>query len=863
MAMAKPSIEPEIGTSRWRGGLHRLLLVTPPGGERRPLRPWSLLIRPPEPGFFHRRVAPLFPHVEFRHLRLGDPLRILLQLLWLLLVIPPARRRPRRTVDWARRRRQLRHFLYRRLPLAARLRRAITPQRLVRLMESAASHPLWQIRGVRITAYGGAVALTLLCITTPFSLITQALFVVLLWVIALSIRRVPGNLASMLLMVLSTIASARYLWWRVTNTLNWDDMIDLTFGLVLLAAELFAWLVLILGYFQTAWPLRRQPAPLPEETRDWPTVDIFIPTYNEPLKVVKPTVLAAMGIDWPRERITIHILDDGRRDEFRRFAEEVGVNYIVRPDNSHAKAGNLNHALARTSGEFIAIFDCDHIPTRSFLQVNMGWFLKDPKLALMQTPHHFFSADPFERNLGNFRKVPNENELFYGLIQDGNDFWDATFFCGSCAILRRGPLEEVGGIAVETVTEDAHTSLRLHRRGYTSAYLNVPQAAGLATESFSAHVGQRIRWARGMVQIFRLDNPLTGEGLSLGQRLCYSNAMLHFLSGIPRLVFLTAPLAFLIFHSYIIHAPAALILLYVLPHMAHASLTNSRLQGKYRHSFWAEVYETALAWYIARPTTVALIDPHKGSFNVTTKGGLIEEEHFDWQISRPHLLLVALNLAGLAFGVWRLVDGPDYEISTVLLNMGWTAYNLLILGAALAVAAEARQVRHNHRVPFEMPAELILADGRTVRATTSDFSEGGVGLRLREPASLELQAPVQVTLQRGASIHTFPGRLVRIHEEQIGVRFDALTTEQEAELVQCTFGRADAWIDWRRHRPLDHPLRSLLNMFSTGFAGYHRLLRFASPNAAPAVASGRGLIARLYTLLPRTPPHLSVQGTTP
>ena len=97
---------------------------------------------------------------------------------------------------------------------------------------------------------------------------------------------------------------------------------------------------------------------------------------------------------------------------------------------------------------------------------------------MMQTPHHFFSPDPFERNLGRFRKTPNEGTLFYGLVQDGNDMWDATFFCGSCAVIRRKPLDEIGGIAVETVTEDAHTSLRLHRRGYTSAYMRIPQAAG-------------------------------------------------------------------------------------------------------------------------------------------------------------------------------------------------------------------------------------------------------------------------------------------------------------------------------------------------------------------------------------------------
>ncbi|RAF92882.1 UDP-forming cellulose synthase catalytic subunit, partial [Burkholderia multivorans] len=218
---------------------------------------------------------------------------------------------------------------------------------------------------------------------------------------------------------------------------------------------------------------------------------------------VKPTVFAAQSVDWPTDKLRVYLLDDGRRPEFAAFARDAGIGYLTRDDNLHAKAGNINRALPKTHGEYIAIFDCDHVPTRSFLQTTMGEFLRDPKCALVQTPHHFFSPDPFERNLGTFREVPNEGNLFYGLVQSGNDLWNAAFFCGSCAVLKRSALEEVGGVAVETVTEDAHTALKLHRRGYTSAYLPTVQAAGLATESLAGHVKQRTRWARGMAQIFR------------------------------------------------------------------------------------------------------------------------------------------------------------------------------------------------------------------------------------------------------------------------------------------------------------------------------------------------------------------------
>ena len=488
----------------------------------------------------------------------------------------------------------------------------------------------WEYRALQLAMLLSGLLLMVTVISVPLGLWEQVVFGVLCFLCAVLVNRRPGRYVTLVLTFISLTVSSRYLYWRITETMHMDNGLDMFFGSGLIAAEVYAWLVLVLGFFQTIWPLERRPVALTMPIEDWPTVDIFIPTYNEPLKVVKPTVLAAMAMDWPLDKLRIHLLDDGRREEFRDFAEEVGIEWVIRSDNRHAKAGNINAALSHTDGEYVAIFDCDHIPTRSFLQMTLGWFYKDPKLAMLQTPHHFFSPDPFERNLDTFGNVPNEGELFYGLVQDGNDFWNATFFCGSCAVLRRDMLMAVGGVAVETVTEDAHTALKLHRKGWNTAYIGIPQAAGLATESLSAHVGQRIRWARGMAQIFRTDCPLWGKGLSWAQRLCYSNAMLHFFYGLPRLVFLTAPLAYLFFEAHVIHASAVMIAAMALPHLVHANLVNSRTQGKFRHSFWAEVYEAVLAWYIFRPTMLALIDPKAGSFNVTAKGGYIERDFFDW-----------------------------------------------------------------------------------------------------------------------------------------------------------------------------------------------------------------------------------------
>ncbi len=686
---------------------------------------------------------------------------------------------------------------------------------LIGITEGSLWHGTW------VTVALGALAVLLFClvITVPMDLTEQAIFSGITFAVALLLRRTGGRVTTLIMMTLSISASTRYIWWRLTDTVDFDNLLDAFFGIGLVLAELYAFAVLLIGYFQTIWPLGRKPVPLPQDTSSWPSVDVFIPTYNEPLDVVKQTVFAAMNLDWPSDRFHVFVLDDGRRDEFRKFCEELGVGYKVRDNNLHAKAGNINAALRTTSSDYVAIFDCDHIPARSFLQVCMGWFLSDPKMAMLQTPHVFFSPDPFEKNLETFRRTPNEGELFYGVVQDGNDFWNASFFCGSCAVIKRGPLLEVGGVAVETVTEDAHTALKLHRHGYNTAYLEIPQAAGLATESLSGHVGQRIRWARGMAQIARVDNPLLGKGLTLGQRLCYLNAMLHFFYGLPRLIFLTAPLAYLLFGAHVIHATALMIVAYALPHLAHASITNSRIQGRYRHSFWNEVYESVLAWYIMRPVLVSFINPRMGKFNVTAKGGVIEQSYFDWTIARPYLVLLVLNVAGIGLGVWKMLYIGPYDLTTLWMNVLWTVYNIVLICASLAVASESRQIRVTPRVTAELAAAIRLRNGQVLACKTYDYSQHGLGLRVPEGLHVPIGTELHVSVFRSDEEGVFPAVVTFEEKGRLGVRFDGLSLAQQAQLASLTFSRADAWISTWGKQQQDRPLGSLATVFSIGLRG--------------------------------------------
>lgn len=608
---------------------------------------------------------------------------------------------------------------------------------------------------------------------------------------------------------ISLLMSTRYLYWRATNTLNFNTTIEAVLGSGLFMAEIYSWIILVLGYFQTSWPLNRKIAPLPKDISQWPTVDIYIPTYNESLDVVRDTVLAAQAIDYPQDKMKVYILDDGSREEFKQFAGDVGVTYIEREVHDHAKAGNLNHAMGLTDGELICVFDCDHISTRIFLQATVGSFLEDPKLALIQTPHYFYSPDPFERNLSAAKDAPHEGALFYGPVQRGNDNWNATFFCGSCAVMRRSALEEIGGIAVETVTEDAHTALKLQRLGWNSAFIDIPLAAGLATERLALHVNQRIRWARGMTQIFRVDNPMLGRGLTFPQRLCYLNAMLHFQYGLPRIIFLTAPLLFMLFNLNIIASSASMIFAYALPHLIMSVYVNSKNIGKYRYSFWGEIYETVMEFSLVLPTLLSLVSPKLGKFNVTDKGDLLDKSYMDYLTVRPLIITALLLIIGISWVVVRylLNDFQGIDPLVIVLNLAWATYSLFIILASIAVGKETRQIRKNTRINASLPITLHFDDGAELTTTTEDISMGGVRIAVNKMSEFRQRNVTSITLNVQRDEVTVPVDMVSLESNQLRLEFLPIDLNLRRKLVRIVFGRADAWIHQADYK--DKPFKEL------------------------------------------------------
>ena len=358
----------------------------------------------------------------------------------------------------------------------------------------------------------------------PAMLVTSAFFIFILhWP-----RRRTWTRATTCMFVLAV--SARYLWWRLHSTVlpYPDDGLTFYWVWFLFVIELLAFteialfLLTMSRYAERSAEADRLQAAFTAQPQDaWPTIDVFIPTYDEPIDVLERTIVGALALDYPKDKFKIYVLDDKRRDWLRSFCEAKGAIHVTRPDNAHAKAGNLNHGLGVSNGEFVAVFDADFIPYRQFLRRTTPFF-RDPAIGIVQTPQHFFNKDPIQSNLSIERVWPDEQRLFFDEMAASRDAWDVSFCCGSCSIMRRKAIEAIGGIPTESVTEDLLTTLAMLNKGYKTRYLNERLSMGLAAENLRGYFIQRSRWCLGGIQsLFVQSGPIRGPGLTLFQRILF------------------------------------------------------------------------------------------------------------------------------------------------------------------------------------------------------------------------------------------------------------------------------------------------------------------------------------------------------
>ncbi len=555
-----------------------------------------------------------------------------------------------------------------------------------------------------------------------------------------------ANWLHWLLVFLSIFLGFRYIYWRLTETLPFGFGIASSIaGLLLLLTEIYGFITFLYGHFINANPITRKPNHKLLQQKGYPTVDVFIPTYNEDPQVLLATVIAATQLDYPKDKLQVWILDDGgtfqkvqdphppkgalaqaRSRILQNMALRYGARYISRIRNEHAKAGNINYALQLSHADLILILDCDHIPARDFLVNTVPFFLEDEKLFLLQTPHNFVSQDPLERNL-RVRQMPAENELFYFVMQPGLDFWNTSFFCGSAAVLRKKVLDELGGIAGQTITEDAETTLDALTLGYRSAYLNRPMVSGLQPETYSGFIVQRVRWAQGMFQIFLLKNPWKQRGITFVQRLLYTNFTIYWGFAPVRLLLFLAPPAYLLFGLDLCDTTAGQLLAYAGPFYFSTLLTTQYYYRKVRWPFISQVYESIQSIYLAQGILRVLWHPKSPSFQVTPKGETLDKP-FVSEMTWPFYLLLFLNIASIVAGISRWQSNP-WMHGAIAFVLVWAVFDLLFLLAALGVLFEKPQLRREPRVSVDKEVQVQWA-GHSFRGKANNASRLGVGVEI-------------------------------------------------------------------------------------------------------------------------------------
>jgi cellulose synthase (UDP-forming) len=599
---------------------------------------------------------------------------------------------------------------------------------------------------LRAAIWGGSGLLALAILTQPVGIDAQlALATSAIVTMAIVWWLGRRRYARWLFLALGSLVVIRYVAWRVTSTLpSPDQPVSFALGLLLLMAEAYCVLILVISLIINADPLERPPLPRDDDAA-LPTVDVFIPSYNEDETILATTIAAAWSMDYPQEKLTVWLLDDGgtdqkigdrdprkaetaraRRASLQALCESLGARYLTRARNEHAKAGNMNSGLKAATGEIVVVFDADHAPFRSFLRETIGHFARDPKLFLVQTPHVFLNPDPIERNLRTFAVMPSENEMFYAVTQRGLDKWDASFFCGSAALLRRAALDVTGGFSGITITEDCETAFELHAKGWHSVYVDKPLIAGLQPETFESFIGQRSRWCQGMFQIMLLKNPLFKKGLKPIQKIAYLSSMNFWFFPLPRMVFTFAPLLHIFFDVKIFVSSIDEAVAYTATYMVANLMLQNYLYGRFRWPFVSELYEFVQGVYLAKAIVSVVLKPRKPTFNVTAKGLSLDKNHLSG-LARPFFVIFLLLLVGAAMAFYRYFTEPGAEL---MLIVGlWTSFNLLIAGAALGVVAERRELERAPSLPTDRKACVLLAGARC-DVIVDAVSAGGCRLRI-------------------------------------------------------------------------------------------------------------------------------------
>ena len=639
---------------------------------------------------------------------------------------------------------------------------------------------------------------------------TAMLFLAVLSIAKISPEQKPWSRLVVVLILLGLMG--RYLLWRSLASLNLNTSLNGFFSLLLLIVELyFTFRIGFQAFLLLQFKDRREEAEknaiAVTSGQFTPAVDILIPTYNEPAHIIQRTVIGCQALEYPQKKI--YVLDDTRREEIKSLAQKLGCEYLTRPDNKYAKAGNLNHAIAQTSSDLIVVFDVDFIPTKNFLTRTVGFF-QDPQIGFLQTSQDFYNADLIAYNLGLSDVLPHATENYYSHYQLLRDGVDCTGLSGSSLVLNRAAIEKIGGFVTTSLSEDYFTGISLSAQGYKSVYLNEKLSAGLGTENMTGNLTQRLRWSRGTLQGFFIkENPCTIPGLKLIQRITHlEEGLFSWIGDLPRLCLLLTPFIYTLGITPI-QASLPEILYFLLPYYLVYFTVYTWLNRKTQSFLIGDIYTSIHCIPLSVNLFKVLLNPFSEGFKVTPKGVSRNASVFHWDLASPLIGLLIINLISFGGTIYQFSANQNQLAGIVII---WSAYNLLLIGCILASLLDAPKVSVEwFKLSKPIAIKFCKTNFSSLSGTTTEISEFGIKVTLNQKIA-PLSPPTSVLIEFTDNQIEFFGEIVNVSTEpefpQLEIKFENLSLNQQRYLVETLFCTPSQWL--RRETPGDLQILWLL-----------------------------------------------------
>lgn len=592
--------------------------------------------------------------------------------------------------------------------------------------------------------------------------------------------------------VISVALGASYLIWRAITTIDYSvGIAKLTWPTMLLFAETYSFIVFAIFAFASINFRHKLPSLGAKDSNYFPSVDIFICTYNESESILSETIAGCKNIEYKNKKI--YLLDDGHRPDIEKMAHDLGINYIKRETNEGFKAGNINNAIKYTNGEIIAVFDADHVPVSTFLLELVDYF-KDHNTGIVQTPQHFMNPDPFEKNLVVGKPIANEQDLFFRVIQPGLAKWNAAICAGTNFLIRREPLVKIGGLPHNTVTEDMDLGLRLKNLGYIIRYHNKPLAVGLAPETFKDYLSQRLRWAAGTIQIFLFNRGVFFKSLTAPQKTFYLSGLLYYFFGFPRLIFIMSPILYLLWDIKPLSANLVEVGVFLLVCYISKVYFFKKVASQYRSFVFTDVYETAVCFYLNIAVIKTLLNPHNIKFSITNKG--VGSTKSDFMMFLPQAVLLCFTIASFIVPSYNLYH-HIFSLDALLVNILLNFFNTIVLIFSIKVALEKPDLRKERRIPMNIKVKLEDKNKKNIQVKALDISRKGALLFVHSADKTQVKHEQREAMLLLPEVDKIPLNIVNSYSSKKGkyynCRFNIDSPIKEEQILKLAFKNSNNW----------------------------------------------------------------------